>query len=174
MSHAVIEMANTREIILCNRTHSLALLFMVTSFAGFSGERLRARFGSDAGGSNGQSSTDSEQSEAVEEFESAGEALCRSTPFLTTDALIQLLTSEDEFCLAPAKASPASKPSCLHAGLQDSFLFLVGEGGEETLHLLANRPRFCLQDKTMSRFSEVEHTIYNKVPRGRLKSYCRG
>ena len=47
---------------------------MVTSFAEFSGEALRDRFGSDEGGSKG-SSAGSEHSEVVEEFESTGEAL---------------------------------------------------------------------------------------------------
>ena len=48
---------------------------MVTSFAEFSGEALRDRFGSDEVGSKGQSSAGSEHSEVVEEFESTGEAL---------------------------------------------------------------------------------------------------
>lgn len=117
----------------------------MTSFAEFSGEALRDRFGSDEGGSKGQSSAGSEHSEVVEEFESTGEALC-STLALAADEFIQLSRSLHEFCLAPVKASPVSKPSCRHGCLADSFLFLLGEGGEETLHLLASRPRFCLQD----------------------------
>lgn len=127
---------------------------MLTSLAEFSGDKLRARLGSVAG-EKGQSSAGSEQSEAVDELESAGEAR-GSTPFLTTDAaLTQLSTSDVELCLAPAKPIPASKPSCLQTGLQDSFRFLAGEGGEDTLHLLANRPRFCFQDiKTNSWFTQ--------------------
>ena len=114
---------------------------MLTSLAEFTGDKLRARLGS-APGENGQSSAGSEQSDAVDELESIGEAL-GSTPLRTTDTLIQLSASEDELCLAPEKPSSPSKPSCLQTGLEDSFLFLVGEGGDETLHLLANLPRFC-------------------------------
>ena len=61
--------------ILSNDIYLLALRFMVTSFATFSGDELRDRFGSEDGGSNGQSSAGSEHSEAVEELESAGDAL---------------------------------------------------------------------------------------------------
>lgn len=114
--------------------------------ARFWGDRLRARLGgASVAGENGLSSTGSEQSEAVEDVES-GESLT-STPFLAVaDALIQLSISDEELpCLAPPNGNkPASKPSCrLQVAFDDSFLFLAGEGGEETLHLLANLPRFC-------------------------------
>ena len=116
---------------------------MLTSFAEFAGDKLRARLGS-VPGENGQSSAGSEHSDAVEEVESTGEAL-GSTPLRTADALMQLSTSEDELCRAPEKPSSPSKPSCLQTGLEESFLFLVGEGGDETLHLLASLPRFCFE-----------------------------
>ena len=119
---------------------------MLTSLAELTGDTLRARLGS-VPGEKGQSSPGSEHSEAVDELESTGEALA-STPFRTTEALMQLSASEDELGRAPAKGIPVSKPSCLHKALEDSFLFLVGEGGDETLHLLANLPRFCFGIKT--------------------------
>lgn len=133
---------------------------MVLILPKFWGDRLRARFGGSTAGENGLSSIGSEHSEAVDEFESA-ESLKPPPPFLTA-ALMQFSRSDEELCLVLAKGNPGSKPSCLHTGLEESFLFLAGEGGEDTLHLLANLPRFCFQENKETRVLKLYCVGYHK------------